>query len=225
MPADPCARLKRVPDCQVPPWVADGVTAGEDGVSTCCDRFAADCCDDVLCFPWGSVSGVMGFAHLTGWEGRCERIDDEQVSLTLRVAVVGKSIEHPRGRYRAVVCLRGRIELVAVHSTRIGIVCVLPAGSLSGDDCGLAVGGFGRRDHDGEPGRVLSGESPLVVQFSKGLRFCRVGCTGSSVSCVLAVDAFLSKAARSLIKSVHRPAVMEDKPVPPSRACNLVRRG
>jgi hypothetical protein len=140
----------------------------------------------------------MGFAHLTDAEGKCEWIDDEQVSLTLRVAVVGKGIERPRCGYCAVVCLRGRIELVSVHSTRVGIVCVLPAGSLSGDGCGVVVGGFGRRHHAGEPGRVLSGESPLVVQFSKGLRVCGIGRTGSSVSSVLAVDAFLSKATPSL---------------------------
>jgi len=130
----------------------------------------------------------MEFAHLTDGEGRCGGLDDEQVSLTLRVAVVGKGIERSRCGYRTVVCLRGRIALVAVHATRVGIICVL-LGSFSGDGCGLAVGGFGRRDHDGEPRRVLFGRSPLVVQFSEGLRSCSVGRTGFSISSVLAVDA------------------------------------
>jgi len=157
--------------------------------------------DAFFCFPRGAISGVMMVAHLTDGEGRREWIDNEQVGFTLRVAVVGEGIEHPRCRHRAAVCLRGRIEFVAVHYTRVGIVCVLPTGSLSGDGGGLVAGGFGRRHHDGVPRRVLSGESPLVVQLSEGLGFCGVGRTGVFVSCLLAVDTFDDQAARSLSRT------------------------
>jgi len=124
--------------------------------------------------------------------------DDKPVILTLRSAVVGKGIEHPRGRCRSLIRLWGRIEFIEFYCARIGFVRLLPTWSLPGNGCGLAVGGFGRRHHRCEPGLVLSGASPHVVTFSEGLCIRSAGRARFFVSYVVAVQPFSYKAAWDL---------------------------
>jgi hypothetical protein len=121
--------------------------------------------------------------------------DDKTVVLTLRSAVVRKSVKHPRGGYRSFIRLWGRIKLVAFYRVRAGFIRVLPGRNLSRDDSGLAVGGFGRRHHCYEPRRLLSGGSPHLIKFPEGLCPCGAGCARFSVSAVLAVGAFKRKVA------------------------------
>ena len=120
--------------------------------------------------------------------------------------MVGKDTEYRRGGNPARVRLRRGIELVAFHRAGVAFVCVLPARLLRGDGGGLVAGGFGRRHHGWEPGGLLSGGSPLVVEFSEGICFCGTGRAGLSVPAVPTVDTHdngnkETKTIRSLLAS------------------------
>ena len=125
--------------------------------------------------------------------------NDKRSSFTSCLAVVGKSIEPSRGWHRTSVCLRHGIELVAVPCARVRVVWILPTGSLPGVGSGLAVGGFRRRHYRCKFRRLLLGPSTLVVKFSSGLCYYRVGSAGFSVSTMLVVDTFNNKAAPCLV--------------------------
>ncbi len=124
------------------------------------------------------------------------------ITFALRSAMVGKSIEHCRGRGRSLLRRWRRIEPVAVYGARAGLISILPHRSMSGNGTGLAVGGFGRGRHRCESRRLLSGRSSDVVKFPARPCFRGDGRSWFSVPSVLALDTFRHKAACTLTPAV-----------------------